>query len=81
MNDTDAAAEAFQISLIRKADSTQRFHAMRSLSETVIRFSQEAIRRSSPDLPEKEYALKFLAHHYGDDLAARVNAFLKARQQ
>ena len=80
MNDTDQAAENFQISLIRNADPSKRFHAMRSLSETVIRFSKEAIKKASPQLSEEEAGLQFVAHHYGEGLAQKVKTFLEHRR-
>ncbi len=80
LTDTSPEAEAVQISLIRQATTAKRFAVMCSLSRTAMMLSRRAIQRANPDLNETEVDLKFVAYHYGEDLANRVREYLEKRR-
>ena len=77
--DTHPAADAVQIDLLRRATAAQRFRLVQSLSRTVADLSWRALRRRRPDADEATLAVEFVSLHYGDDLAARLTAFLRRR--
>jgi len=79
-SDTHPDAEAVQIALLRQATVAQRFHLVRSLSQTVMGLSWRAIRRANPEASEEEVALKFVALHYGEELADRLREYLAGRR-
>jgi hypothetical protein len=70
--DTDPAAEAVQIDLLRRAGVERRAQMALDLSAQVIRLARRAIRRSSPGASEAEVGLRFVELHYGAELAAGV---------
>jgi hypothetical protein len=78
--DTHPDAEAVQISLIRNATVAKRFEVMRSLTRTVMMLSRRAIQRANPDLDETEIDIKFVAYHYGEDLANRLREYLSRQR-
>jgi len=81
MNDTYPHAEKVQISLLRKAGVSKRFALLRSLSETTIQLSRRAIAKANPILSEEERDLKFVAYHYGENIANRLRIYLAANSQ
>jgi len=80
-SDTHPEAERVQIELLRSASITQRFALARSLSETAIRLSRQAIREAHPDFDDDEVGLEFIALHYGRALAQQVRAHLQTRHR
>jgi hypothetical protein len=52
---------------------------VRSLSATMLLLSRRAISRSRPESTESEVNLRFVALHYGQDLADRLERYLAAR--
>jgi len=76
LTDTHPEAEKVQVSLIRGASIAQRLGRTRSLSRTVINLSRRAMVRANPEMNERELAVLFVAHHYGEDLAVRLQAHL-----
>ena len=79
LSDTDEKIEKIQIALIRKLNISERISRLRSLSQTVIGLSRRAIRRANPGLSEKELNYKFVAYHYGDEIAERFKKYLGIR--
>jgi hypothetical protein len=79
--DTDPRAEEIQIELLRKATVARRLSLAFSLSQTVIRMAQRAIRRQNADLSDQDILLRFVAIHYGQDLAERLDIDLRRRLQ
>lgn len=73
-------ADAVQLELLRRAGPARRFALARSLSASVIELSRHAIRERNPELSEQEVGLRFVALHYGEDLAAKVRAYLERRR-
>lgn len=70
--DTDAAAEAVQIDLLRRAGPARRAAMALALSARVIALARRALRRSHPEETEVESRLRFVELHYGRELAAGV---------
>jgi hypothetical protein len=78
-SDTDPEAERVQIELLRRASPGRRITLALSLTETVIALARGALRRAQPGLDDRETGLRFVALHYGEDLAERVRADLVRR--
>ena len=68
-----------QVELLRAAGTARRAALARSLSATVIGLSRAAIQRRHPELSETEVLLRWVALHYGEDLAERVRSYLLRR--
>jgi hypothetical protein len=78
--DTAAEAEQVQIALIRRVPVSRRLHMAWSLSATVISAARQALLRAQPDASPQDIDLRFVALHYGPELAAAVRAELVRRQ-
>ncbi|MHC4470634.1 MAG: hypothetical protein ACYTDY_03115 [Planctomycetota bacterium] len=78
--DTRPDAEAVQISLLRQTSPARKMRLVRSLTATVVGWSRRAIRRADPEADEREVELRFLALHYGENLAAAVRRHLEERR-
>lgn len=74
--DTRPEAEKVLISLLRNANTAQKFAQVRSLSQTAMLLSRRAIARANPELNEKQINLKFISLHYGKELEQRVEKYL-----
>ena len=70
--DTDAAAEAVQIDLLRRAGPARRAGMALALSARVIGLARRALGRAHPEETEEEIRLRFVELHYGRELAAGV---------
>ena len=66
--DTDLAAAAHQIELLRAAGPIGRFRLALSLSRSVIELSRRALRRRHPGASELEIGRRFVELHYGSDV-------------
>lgn len=78
--DTDPDAERIQIELLRKATIPERFHLLRSLTQTTRRLAWHGIQRVHPEASDEEVDLIFVAVHYGQELADRLQADLASRR-
>jgi hypothetical protein len=67
--DTHPDAEQFQVSLLHKASAVERISCACSLSETVIKLSHRAIRRTNPKLNKQGLNLFLVGNCYGKDLS------------
>lgn len=76
-SDTDPRVEAVQIALLRQASLAKRAWLLRSLSQTVMRLSRNALRRNNPQLTEQELKVLSVRYCYGDDLANRLQQYLR----
>jgi hypothetical protein len=74
--DTRPEAEKVLISLLRNANTAQKFAQIRSLSQTAIQLSRRAIARANRDLTEQQIDLRFITLHYGKELANNVKKVL-----
>lgn len=79
-SDTDPEAERVQLALLRRASPAQRIELALSLSESAIRLARDGIARRHPDASPEERGLRFVALHYGSDLAEEVRAYLAGRR-
>jgi hypothetical protein len=77
--DTDAGTEAVQVDLLRKSTIARRASIAISLSETAIRLARRAIRLQNANLTDREVLLRFVAVHYGRELAEKIDAEYKRR--
>lgn len=73
-------ADRVQVELLRRAGGGRRLALARSLSGSMIELSRAAIRAASPGIGEEEVGLRFVALHYGADLASRVREYLERRR-
>jgi len=80
LSDTSPDVERAQVELLRRASVAERIRLVRSLSDMALQLSWRAIRRANPAASEEEVALRFVAVHYGHELAARLQGYLRARQ-
>jgi hypothetical protein len=79
--DTDLQAERVQLDLLRRATVAKRATTVLSLSQTVVELARKAIRRQNPELSKQEVLLRFVAVHYGPELAGRLAAGLERRRK
>ena len=79
LTDTHPDAEAVQFELLRRMTSAQKFETACALTEMVIDQARRAIERRFPNASSREVDLKFIALHYGADLADNVRVYLKER--
>ena len=79
--DTDPKTELKQIELLRSATVARRTALAFSLSETVIGLARRAIQRANPQLSPREALVRFVALHYGPELAERLDRDLRQRSQ
>ncbi|MCU0241475.1 MAG: hypothetical protein MUF51_03525 [Vicinamibacteria bacterium] len=77
--DTDPEAASVHLALLRRASPEQRVALALSLSRTLIALSRAEIARQAPQASETEIGLRFVARHYGDDLAREVRSALERR--
>ena len=80
-SDTSPEAERVQIELLRKAGEARRYELVCSLSQSVIQWSRESIRKAHPEASENELAVLFVDLCYGKKLANGFRADLARRQQ
>jgi hypothetical protein len=79
--DTTAEAAQAQAALFRAVPVSRRLRAAFGLSATVIGAARAALARSEPDASNRERALRFVALHYGHELAAGLRADLERRER
>ena len=80
-SDTSPEAERMHIALFRQASPARRFALARSLSQTAMGLSRQAIRRRHPAASDEDVLLLFVEYHYGRDLASRLRADLERRRR
>ena len=68
-----------QIDLLRAAPVSRRLHLAWSLSAGAISAARRAIARANPDASAIERDLRFVAVHYGSELAHAVRDELERR--
>ena len=74
--DTHPSAHRAQIELLRQASPARRFALLSSLTRFTIEASRRALRRRYPDEDERSIAIRWVAVHYGKDLATRLAIYL-----
>jgi hypothetical protein len=78
-SDTTAEADRVQVSLLRAAPVARRLQVAWSLSARAITAARRAIARAEPGKSEQEHDLRFVAVHYGRDIALAVRRDLARR--
>jgi len=79
--DTNLHAERVQIDLLRKASVARRASITFSLSDMAIGLARKAIRLQQASLSERDVLLRFVAVHYGPELADEINEELRRRSR
>lgn len=80
LSDTDPETERVQLELLRRATPAQRIRLALSLSRTVMSLSRGGLARSLPDASPEDRGLRFVALHYGADLADELRIALASRR-
>jgi hypothetical protein len=80
LSDTDPEAERIQLELLRRAGPARRLQLALSLSRSVMSLSRGGIARSLEGASPEELGLRFVALHYGADLADALRAELALRR-
>ena len=81
LSDTDNASLRVQVDLLRRATPGRRLELALALSADVVSLALAGIRRRSPGISDTDAGLRFVAIHYGTDLAAAVGARVKKGRQ
>jgi hypothetical protein len=80
LTDTDPETQRVHSDLLRRASPARRLRLALSLSQTVIALSRAGLARRNPDSASEEVGLRFVALHYGEDLATAVRRQIEARR-
>lgn len=75
--DTNPEVERILISLLRKMSISMKFNQIQSFTASMIKLSRRAISRANPNLSEQEKGILFVKYHYGNEMADRLQTFLK----
>lgn len=81
LSDTDPETERVHLQLLRQASPGRRIRLALSLSRTVMSLFRGGLARRMPDATDEEVALRFVALHYGADLADDLRADLAERRR
>jgi hypothetical protein len=77
--DTHPDAHRVQIELLRRATPSRRFALLASLTRFAVQASRRALRERFPEEDERAISLRWVAIHYGEDLAGRLATHLESR--
>jgi hypothetical protein len=77
--DTDPETAEAQLALLRSASPARRLRLALSLSRSVIELSRAGLRRRMPEASGAELDLRFVALHYGAELANELREQLVSR--
>lgn len=80
LSDTDAEAERVQLELLRRAGPARRLQLALSLSRSVMSLSRGGIARRLAGASPEELGLRFVALHYGAELADALRRDLVSRR-
>lgn len=80
LSDTDPETERVHLELLRRASPGRRIRLALSLSRTVIGLSRGGLARRLPDATPEELGLRFVALHYGAELADELRSALASRR-
>ncbi len=78
VRDTHPTVERKQIELLRQAGSRTRLAMGLRMGEDAIRIARHELKRLHPEMTELQIALVWVKVHYGDDIANRLNIYLKS---
>jgi hypothetical protein len=77
--DTDETSEEVQLGLLRSASIARKTALAFSLTRTVVELSRRSLARLEPNASEAEVGLRFVALHYGEELARGVRQRLSSK--
>jgi hypothetical protein len=80
LSDTDPETRRVHLELLRRATPARRLRLALSLSRTVMGLSRAGLLRRLAGAPPEELGLRFVALHYGADLADALRADLASRR-
>lgn len=80
LGDTDPETERVHLELLRSAGPARRIRLALSLSRSVIGLSRDGLARRLAGVPPESVGLRFVALHYGADLAEELRAYLASRR-
>ena len=80
LRDTPEAVENLHAEMLRRAGPAARKRLWRALTRRAFDLAYRAIRRRHPHATKQEIGLRFVAIHYGEDLARRVERALAMRR-
>jgi hypothetical protein len=80
LSDTDPEAQRVHLELMRRATPARRIRLALSLSRSVMSLSRDGLGRRLEDASPEELGLRFVALHYGADLADDVRVDLALRK-
>jgi hypothetical protein len=80
LSDTDPETARVHRELLRRASPARRIQLALSLSQSVISLSRDGLARRFPEESPEEIGLRWVALHYGPDLADQVRTDLAARR-
>jgi len=80
LSDTDPETERVHLELLRRASPGRRLRLALSLSRTVMILSRDGLARRTREGSPDEVGLRFVALHYGAELADAVRADLVTRR-
>jgi len=81
LSDTDPETQRVHLELLRRAGPSKRLALALSLSRTVMSLSRSGLAQRPASRDPQEIGLRFVALHYGEDLAAAVGRDLEARRR
>jgi hypothetical protein len=77
--DTHPDIERVQVDMLKKVGAAERVRLARSLSQSVMQMSWNAIKKANPGASEEEVKVLFVALNYGKDLGDALRAYLAGR--
>lgn len=77
--DTSREAEEIQFAALRRMKSGKRLEMSRRLSQQQFKWAWSALKRTNPQLSERELQVKAVSLWYGDDAGRQLEAALRAR--
>jgi len=80
LSDTDPETERVHLELLRRAAPGRRIRLALSLSRTVMGLSRGGLARRLPHATPEELGLRFVALHYGAELACELRSALASRR-
>jgi hypothetical protein len=79
--DTTREAESVQVTLFRAAPVSRRLQLAFGFSAAIISAARRGLARVHPDQSQRERDLRFVALHYGRELAGDLRADLERRDR
>ena len=80
LSDTDPEAERVHFELLRSAGPARKIRLALSLSRSVMSLSRAGLARGLEGVSPESVGLRFVALHYGADLAEELRAHLALRR-